>query len=489
MNPWDNLSSLSQGEIRSLQNKKLHTFVNKYLYPFSTYYRDLFDQNNINPKSIRTIEDLKHLPLTSKLDFGDGKYLDFIVKPDKAKIRKYWPKGDLLKLAAKKILRGEDVVSHDMNNEFRPVFMTFTTGTTSTPVPFLYTNYDLNNLRISGNRMLELFNIGPDEKIVNIFPFAPHLAFWQVFFGGVASCVLTLSTGGGKVMGTDGNIAAIEKIKPSTILGVPSYIYHLLREAHERKCKMPYIKNIVLGASRITFTFKHKIAQLLKAMGSDGVSVFGTYGFTEARCAWAECPTSLDTSSGYFLYPDKEIFEVVNPDTGEVLGEGESGEIVYTSLDSRASSVFRFRTGDYVNGGITYAKCPYTKMYVPRMSSDITRMSNVKDLQLSKIKGSLVNLNHFEGILNQFADIDEWQVEIGKKNDDPFDIDELIIHLTVGPNCNQSRLVEDVQKKVMKDTEVRPNDIRFIPMEEMVKRLELETANKERRILDKRPKD
>ena len=441
MNPWRNLVNLSKEDIRELQNKKLNTFINKYLYPFSNHYRQAFDEHGINPKKIKRIEDLKQIPFTSKLTFSDDKYREFVLAPDKEKIKKYWGGSDLMALAWEKAVKGQAYIDEKMNREFRPVFMTFTTGTTSTPVPFLYTNYDLDNLRISGHRMLQLFNIAADERIVNIFPFAPHLAFWQVFFGGVESCVLTLSTGGGKVMGTDGNIRAIEKIKPSTLLGVPSYIYHLLREAHEQGRKMPYIKNIVLGASRITFTFKHKVAQLLREMGSDSVSVFGTYGFTEARCAWAECPTSLDNSSGYFLYPDKEIFEVVDPETGEPVGEGESGELVYTSLDARASAVVRFRTGDYVNGGITYEKCPYTKMYVPRMSSDITRLSNIKDLQLSKIKGSLINLNHFEGILNSFADIDEWQVEISKKNDDPFDVDELSIYLTVGQDCNRERLV------------------------------------------------
>ena len=61
--------------------------------------------------------------------------------------------------------------------------MTFTTGTTNSPVPFTYSRYDIENLNLSGNRMVSLFNIQKDERILNIFPFAPHLAFWQTFFG------------------------------------------------------------------------------------------------------------------------------------------------------------------------------------------------------------------------------------------------------------------------------------------------------------------
>ena len=98
---------------------------------------------------------------------------------------------------------------------------------------------------------------------------------------------------------------------------------------------------------------------MLNAQGARNVYIFGTYGFTEARTAWAECPTENHLSSGYHLYPDKEIFEIIDPATGEVKDDDEDGELVYTSLDSRASVMLRYRTGDIVKGGITHEPCPY----------------------------------------------------------------------------------------------------------------------------------
>ena len=166
MDPWRSISGLSPSEVRSLQNK-------------------------IDPRTIRSIVDLKHLPLTSKSDFINKEdplvYKEFILHPDEKLIRAHWPVSKLAALALTKVFKGKETVMDRLNKEYRPVFMTFTTGTTNSPVPFLYSNYDIENLNVSGARMLSLFNMDPEGRIMNLFPFAPHLAFWQVFFGGLAS--------------------------------------------------------------------------------------------------------------------------------------------------------------------------------------------------------------------------------------------------------------------------------------------------------------
>ena len=289
-------------------------------------------------------------------------------------------------------------------------------------------------------------------------------------------------------MGTDGNIAAIEKMNPGVILGVPSFVYHVLLTAKQQGRKLSSINKVVLGAAAVTPAFKLKIVELLEAMGAKNVRVFGTYGFTEARAAWAECPTENDRSSGYHLYPDKEIFEIIDPKTGETLADDADGEIVYTSIDSRASCVVRHRTGDFVKGGITWEPCPHCKRSVPRLLSDITRLSDQQELHFSKIKGSLVNFGNFDATFSEMPQIEEWQIELCKKNNDPFEIDELVVYICAEAGCNTVKLAEDITKRLLVTTEVRPNRVEFIPMDVMVKRLELETSNKEKRILDNRPK-
>jgi len=491
LNSWKGITSLSYSQIRELQNQRLHSFINTHVYPFSPYYHKLFDEKKINPRHIRTKEDLKHIPFINKSDLIDKdnqqKFKDFILHPDKEKISRYWPKSRLLTMALKSLASGRRL-EDDLAREYRPVFMTFTTGTTNSPVPFMYSRYDLDNLYASGGRMVELFDIKGDDRIMNLFPFAPHLAFWQTFFGAIEADVFSLSTGGGKVMGTEGNLTALMRIKPSAILGVPSYVYHLVRFAQEKGYDLSFLKKIVLGAARVTSGYKQRLAEMLNAQGARNVYIFGTYGFTEARTAWAECPAENHLSSGYHLYPDKEIFEIIDPDSGEVKDDGADGELVYTSLDSRASVMLRYRTGDLIKGGITHEPCPYCGRGTLRLSSDITRLSDNRDIHLSKVKGTLVNLSHFSEVLNDIPQVDEWQLEIRKHNNDPYEVDEIVVYVTPQAEAKQSVLTQLIKDKLTGSTEVAPNEIKFIPLHEMVKKLELETANKEKRIVDTRPK-
>jgi len=476
---------LSYPQIRALQNQRLHEFINKRVYPFNPHYRKLFDDNHIDPRGIRGVGDLARIPFSTKLDLvskdDPQKFKEFVLAPDKARLM-------TPAVMVEALLRGKEAVQDRLVREYQPVFMTFTTGTTNTPVPFVYSRYDLDNLNLSGARMVELFKIGRDERIMNIFPFAPHLAFWQVLFGAIEGGVFAFSTGGGRVMSTEGHLAALARVKPTAILGVPSYVYHLVRLAQEKGQDLSYIKKIVLGAAKAGVGYKQKLAQMLSSQGAKDVRIFGTYGLTEARSAWAECPADNDKSSGYHLYPDKEIFEIIDPKTGEVKGEGEDGELVYTPLDGRASIVLRYRTGDFVKGGITHERCPFCGLMTLRLSNDISRLSDTKDLNLSKVKGTLVNLNLFASVLNDMPEVEEWQIELRKHNNDPHDVDELAVLLSVKGSVDESAFASKVKDKLTVTTEITPNEVKFLPLAEMVKRLELETANKEKRILDLRPK-
>ena len=105
--------------------------------------------------------------------------------------------------------------------------------------------------------------------------------------------------------------------------------------------------------------------------------------------------------------------------------EGEKGEITYTPLDGRGSVILRYGTGDLAVKGVIWETCPSCGRTCPRLSSDIRRVSQVKEFNLTKVKGTLVDLNAFVSILGDFADVDEWQAEIRKRNNDPYDLDDV----------------------------------------------------------------
>jgi hypothetical protein len=141
-----------------------------------------------------------------------------------------------------------------------------------------------------------------------------------------------------------------------------------------------------------------------------------------------------------------------------------------------------------VDGGVTWEPCPYCGRTVPRIIGKIGRASNTKELQFGKLKGTLVNFDNLQQILDDTAEIGEWQLEIRKAHDDPLDVDELILHLAPVNGANIEQLKESIRKRFQTEIELTPNRIEFHSIEDMLKRIKLESSLKEVRILDARPK-
>jgi phenylacetate-coenzyme A ligase PaaK-like adenylate-forming protein len=493
MTTWREIERMGRREQRALQDRLLQRYVREYLYPFSSFYRERFDRAGLRPEQIRSVDDLRRVPLSDKRDLLPTKdepqrFKRFILQPDPATLKAAWPLHRKLPLLLQRWTQGKAAVRRRLRREFYPCFMTFTTGRSAEPVPFFYSPHDIDNLHVTGERLVEVMGLHSEYRVANVFPYAPHLAFWQVFFAGQATGMMALSTGGGKVMGSSGDLRAIARLRAEALIGVPGYVYHLLRRGAAEGADLSSVKVVVLGAERVPPGMKQKIRELLAAMGAEDVRVFGTYGFTEARMAFAECPTPDNRYTGYHLYPDLAVFEVVDPKTGEVVPEGGDGELVFTPLQARASCVFRYRTGDLVRGGIRYEPCPDCGRTVPRISSDLTRESSLKDLQLLKVKGTLVNLEDCALLLGGIPEVEEWQVELRKKDDDPLEVDELIVHLAVREGGNHEATASKIREAFKGRLEVAPNRVEFQALEAMLHRIGMETEMKEKRFVDARPK-
>src|SRR5262249_26077578 len=136
------------------------------------------------------------------------RFRDYLIIPDQA-VLSHRPSTILRALS-----RGRENVRKEFEAEFRPMFVTFTTGRSAEPTPFFFTQHDLHNLETAGRRLVEICAARPEERLLNALPFAPHLAFWLAHYAGTAGGVMTVSSGGGKVMGTEGNIRHLRKFKP-----------------------------------------------------------------------------------------------------------------------------------------------------------------------------------------------------------------------------------------------------------------------------------
>lgn len=480
---WKAVSHLNVREIKKLQDKKLRAFV-KYQLPYHPFYCDLFKKNNLKFSDIKTTDDLVKIPFTSKADIAPiekdpSKPLRFILQPTPELIKKHSSKATLLAFALQK-MAGINI-KKKLEHEYKPIHIHLTTGRTASPTAFFYSARDLELLEEGGKRMMDCLGISAEDRIINAFPFAPHLAFWQTFYSCRANDVLAMHTGGGKILGTERIIKAIASMKASALIAMPGYAYHLIREAHEQKAKFNALKFLVLGGEKVSDGLREKLRELLTGLGAKNAEILATYAFTEGKIAWPQCCEL----SAYHLYPDMEFIEIIDKN-GERVSEGEKGEIVYTSLDWRASTLVRYKTGDISR--IETDKCPYCSRTVPRIAQEIERVSEIKEFALTKVKGTLINLNVISSLLSGHPSIDEWQLELRKKNNDPYEMDELIIYIATKKAINFESFKKQIANQIKVTIEITPTDIIKMARTELLEKLGMERELKEKRIIDNRPK-
>jgi phenylacetate-coenzyme A ligase PaaK-like adenylate-forming protein len=465
---------------------RLRRYLASTVLPFSPHYRELFAREKIDVESLRTVDDLRRLPFTSKLDFrpqaGVDPVREFVLQPDRQVLARrpstIW----------RGLTRGRTTVEQGFEREFRPLLLTSTTGRSADPVPFLYSAHDIENLKKGGARVMRVCGAEREMRMLNMFPYAPHLAYWLTHYAGTEFGVFVLGTGGGKVMGTDGNLRLLRKIRPDVVIGMPTFLYHVLSEAVSEGAELPNLQKLVLGGEKAPAGMRRKLRALAGQLGAPHIDVLCTYGFTEAKMAWAECPYHEDAgSAGYHVHPDLTLIEIVDPKTGEPRGEGEPGEIVFTPLDARGSVVLRYRTGDCIDGGLFYERCPFCGRDVPRLVGQISRNSEFRELHIDKLKGTLVDFNQLEHVLDNFEHLGTWQVELRKRHDDPLEVDELILHAERSDDFNEETLREMLNRRFLEELELKPNRIEFHPVEELRTRQGVGTQLKELRLLDRRP--
>jgi len=465
MHALDNWDSMSFDEQAKLQDKKIKIMVQE-IYKYHPAYHKIMKENNIDPSSINSIDDfIQKFPFTSKKDIAPVDEHPF--KPSYYIMQKT-----------------EDI-------EYQPRFMIATTGRTAFSTPFWYSSWDINNIMMPlARRVNAVTGMNEKDVIINSFPYSPHLAFWLVYYASTGTGLTAIHTGGGKILGTQKIVGLTLGMKGSVFVGVPGYMYHVFKAALASDKLLQDIRLLITGGDRCTPSFRKRIIELLNSMNAQDPKICAAYGFTESRMAPLECPhpEGVDGElTGYHTYPDLEFWYCIDPKTGERIGPEEKGELVWTALGGRGTIVMNYRTGDIAEEGIKYEKCPYCGRSVPLISSLISRVSEVKDVQFDKVKGTLIDLNQFYTIMPDFDGIDEWQLILQRGASM---IDELIINVSPkkSKKFNEAKFMETLNSYIKEKMEISPNAINIMTSDEIQRSLGMETQLKEKRILDLRPK-
>ncbi|ARF14193.1 phenylacetate--CoA ligase family protein [Sporosarcina ureae] len=318
------IESASISEKRELQLIGLKKTVEN-VYENVGFYKQKFDELQIKPKDIRSLEDIKKLPFTKKKDFRDQ-----------------YPYG-LFAIPVDDVARIHG-----------------SSGTSGKPTIVGYSERDLKNWGILVARAIVAAGGRKSDVFHNAYGYGLFTGGLGLHQGADELGVATIPISGGN---TERQITVINDLKPRGICGTPSYVLSIIEKMEElgmdpRDTNLDYG---IFGAEAWSEEIRLKLENKL------GIKAVDIYGLSEIMGPGvaSECHEAQD---GLHIADDHFFVEVINPDTLEPVADGELGELVFTSLQKEALPVIRYRTGDIAS--ITHEKC--------KCGRTTTRMSRVK---------------------------------------------------------------------------------------------------------------
>ncbi len=357
-------------EIKKLQCEKLIKQV-KYVYDNVAYYRNLMDKKGVKPEDIKSLEDISKLPFLSKDDLRDA-----------------YPYG-LLGTDLKNIVRIQS-----------------TSGTTGRRVVAFYTQKDIDLWEECCARAIVAAG-GTEDDVC-------HVCYgYGLFTGGaglnggshkVGCMTLPMSSGN-----TNRQIQFMMDLGSTILCCTPSYAAYIGESLAEQGYKPEdnKLKAGIFGAEPWTEEMRQEIEKSL------GIKAYDIYGLTETSGPGVafEC----EEQSGMHINEDHFYAEIIDPDTGEVLPEGEKGELVFTSLDKEGFPLLRYRTKDICI--LSREKCSCGRTHV-KMTKPLGRSD---DMMI--IRGVNVFPSQIETVLLKEGYTPNYQIVVDRVNNtDTFDI-------------------------------------------------------------------
>jgi phenylacetate-CoA ligase len=292
----------SRDEIMALQLQRLRWSL-RHAYDNVAHYRQQFDAKGVHPDDLKQLSDLRHFPFTVKTDLRDN-----------------YPFG-LFAVPREKIAR-----------------LHGSSGTTGKPVVVGYTLADIDMWADVVARSLRAAGVRPGMMVHNAYGYGLFTGGLGAHYGAERLGCTVVPVSGGM---TDRQVQLIQDFRPDAIMVTPSYMLALLdgftnAGIDPRSCSLRFG---IFGAEPWSNALRLEIE---KSFGLDATDIYGLSEVIGPGVA-QEC---VETKDGLHIWEDHFYPEVINPETGEVLPDGEMGELVFTSLTKEAFPIIRYRTRD-----------------------------------------------------------------------------------------------------------------------------------------------
>ena len=292
----------SRGELEALQLERLKWSLAR-AYDNVAHYRKKFDAAGVKPDDLKSLADLAKFPFTTKADLRDTYPYGLFAAPMR----------DIVRIHA-------------------------SSGTTGKPTVVGYTRKDIDVWADLMARSFRAAGIGPDDIILNSYGYGLFTGGLGAHYGGERLGAAVIPMSGGQ---TEKQVQLIQDFKPTVLLCTPSYALTIADELARQgvKANDTSLRVGVFGAEPWTNEMRREIEQKL------GIDAVDLYGLSEVMGPGVACE-SVATKDGPHIWEDHFLPEVVDPQTGQPVADGQEGELVFTSLTKEALPIVRYRTRD-----------------------------------------------------------------------------------------------------------------------------------------------
>jgi phenylacetate-CoA ligase len=421
------IETASRDEIQALQLKRLQWTL-RHAYDHVPHYHAAFESAGLHPNDVKSLSDLARLPFTTKKELRENYPFGMFAVPREQVVRVH-----------------------------------ASSGTTGKPTVVGYTKNDIETWATVMARSLRAAG-GRAGDIV-------HVAYgYGLFTGGLGAhygaeklgCMVIPMSGGM----TERQVQLIMDFKPHIIMVTPSYMLAIAEEMERQGIdpKKTSLKIGIFGSEPWTPTMRQAIEEKLAI---DAIDIYGLSEVIGPGVA-QEC---IETKDGLTIWEDHFYPEIIDPETGRVLPDGEKGELVFTSLTKEALPIIRYRTRDLTRLLPPTARSMRRMEKVTGRSDDmlIIRGVNVFPTQIEEL------------ILKQPALAPHYQLEVTR----PKNLDELTVLVERAPNASGAdgdgagaRLAHQVKSLIGVSVAVRVVEGGGIER----------SLGKAKRVVDKRPK-
>lgn len=360
--------------LKAIQLSRLKTTLER-VNATVPFYRDSFKKAGITPSDIKTLDDLKRIPFTTKQDLRDN-----------------YPYG---------------MFAVPMENVIR---IHASSGTTGSPTVVGYTRRDINTWAELMARSLAAGGATSHDILHNAYGYGLFTGGLGVHYGAERLGASVIPVSGGN---TKRQVIIMRDFKPTILTGTPSYILHLAEVAEEMGVSFKDLsfKAGIFGAEPWSETMRTEIESKL------GLKAIDIYGLSEIMGPGVsiEC---IQAQNGLHIFEDHFIPEIINPETGEVLPYGETGELVFTSITKEAFPIIRYRTRDITSLNPEPCICGRTHVRMKKVSGRTDDMLIIRGVNVfpSQIEDVLMKneniLPHYQLVVDRSGNLDTLTVRV-----------------------------------------------------------------------------